>query len=74
MTRQYIHIKKKADTLIQPIEDALGIHIDLQIVSFADYYETLMDAFEHSKYDIVMVAGHLWLPFFCRTRLRRANL
>ncbi len=56
--------QKKADTLIQPIEDALGIHIDLQIVSFAEYYETLMDAFEHSKYDIVMVAGHLWLPFF----------
>lgn len=56
--------QEKADTLVQPIEKALGIHIDLDIVPFEKYYDTLMNAFKHSEYDIVMVAGHLWLPFF----------
>jgi multiple sugar transport system substrate-binding protein len=56
--------QEKKDTLIRPIEKELGIHIDIDIYSFADYYGKLMDAFKEEEYDIVMVAGHLWLPFF----------
>lgn len=43
---------------------AYGIKIEMDVIDFAAYYEILMSAFRESYYDIVMVAGHLWLPFF----------
>lgn len=40
-------------------------NVDFNIVPFAEYYPAMLDAFEgKAKYDIVMVAGHLWLKDF----------
>lgn len=39
--------------------------VDFNIVPFAEYYPAMMEAFEgKKKYDVVMVAGHLWLKDF----------
>lgn len=52
------------EKIIKPIEKEFNIKIDIQIYSFNEYYEKLMKAFKDDEYDIVMVAGHLWLPYF----------
>lgn len=49
---------------LKRIENKLGINIDFEIVPFDLYYDILMEAFDNDKVDIVMVAGHLWLPAF----------
>lgn len=49
---------------LKRIENKLGVNIDFKIVPFDSYYDTLMEAFDNDKVDIVMVAGHLWLPAF----------
>ncbi|SHK02796.1 extracellular solute-binding protein [Paramaledivibacter caminithermalis] len=49
---------------LKRIENKLGINIDFEIVPFDSYYDTLMESFDNDKIDIVMVAGHLWLPAF----------
>lgn len=46
------------------IEKILGIHLEMNIISFEAYFDTLMEAFQEDQVDLVMVAGHLWLPSF----------
>lgn len=42
-----------------------NVTVEFEIVSFNDYYGTMMDTFAgKNHYDIVMVAGHLWLKDF----------
>lgn len=41
-----------------------NIEVNFEVVSFNKYYEELMDSFQKYKYDVVMVAGHLWLKNF----------
>ncbi|MFT5872038.1 MAG: multiple sugar transport system substrate-binding protein [Clostridium sp.] len=39
--------------------------VDFNIVPWSEYYGTMMEAFEGKReYDIVMIAGHLWLKDF----------
>ncbi|MCM0649227.1 extracellular solute-binding protein [Clostridium swellfunianum] len=39
--------------------------VDFDIVPFTEYYGTMIEAFEGKReYDIVMVAGHLWMKDF----------
>jgi len=47
--------------IIENYELYEGIKIDFDIVDFKAYYETLMSTFASYTYDIVMIAGHLWL-------------
>lgn len=47
------------------ILDGYGEPVDFHIVPWADYYPMMMEAFAgEADYDIVMVAGHLWLRDF----------
>ncbi|GLC82149.1 extracellular solute-binding protein [Lacrimispora brassicae] len=47
------------------ILDGYGGKVDFHIVPWADYYPMMMKAFAgEADYDIVMVAGHLWLRDF----------
>lgn len=42
-----------------------NIEVEFNIVSWDDYFGTMMDSFEgKADYDIVMIAGHLWLKDF----------
>lgn len=42
-----------------------GFSVNFDIVTFEEYYPAMMEAFEGKReYDIVMVAGHLWLKDF----------
>lgn len=50
--------------IIKEIESQLDCAITIDIIEFVDYYDSLMQAFETGAYDIVMVAGHLWLASF----------
>jgi multiple sugar transport system substrate-binding protein len=54
----------RQDKLAERIGKTLDITVNIEVVEFADYYGRLMEAFKDSLYDIVMVAGHLWLPAF----------
>lgn len=49
---------------LKEFEEREGIKVQFDIVRWADYYSTLLDSFHFYKYDIVMVAGHLWLKEF----------
>lgn len=41
------------------------VEAEFDIVSWDDYFETMMKSFQgNADYDIVMVAGHLWLRDF----------
>jgi len=57
----YVNPKFK---FIEKIEKQLSCRISVDIIDFQDYYERLMTAFETDTYDIVMIAGHLWLASF----------
>ncbi|WP_367566056.1 extracellular solute-binding protein [Lacrimispora sp.] len=47
------------------ILDGYGKEVDFHMVPWADYYPMMMKAFAgEADYDIVMVAGHLWLCDF----------
>lgn len=48
--------------IIENYEMNEGVNIDFHIVDFKSYYEELMSTFSSYTYDIVMIAGHLWLP------------
>lgn len=48
-------------------ERKTGIKINMDVLPWAEYYENLMASFESYKYDIVMVAGHLWLYDFAKS-------
>lgn len=52
--------------IIGEIRDNLRCDVEIDIVDFVDYYDRLMSAFETDYYDIVMVAGHLWLGSFIK--------
>ncbi len=49
---------------LKEIEKELNIDINFEVFPFEKYYDQLMEAFENHFYDIVMVAGHLWLSSF----------
>jgi multiple sugar transport system substrate-binding protein len=50
--------------LLKKFEERTGIEVQFDIIKWSDYYNTLLDSFKVYKYDIVMVAGHLWLKEF----------
>lgn len=50
--------------IIKNYEDKYNIKINFDIVPWVNYYDRLMESFENYTYDIVMVAGHLWLNDF----------
>lgn len=51
--------------LISTYEERNQVKVDFNIVPFDQYYATMMAAFQGEQdYDIVMVAGHLWLKDF----------
>lgn len=58
----YVYVNRK--NIMAKFEEKTGIHINFKIVEWSDYYSTLMQSFEQYRYDIVMVAGHLWLREF----------
>lgn len=58
------YYSKDSYKAIKDIEEKLSIDIKMDIVDFDAYYGTLMQGFCESYYDIVMVAGHLWLSSF----------
>ncbi|TCZ78785.1 extracellular solute-binding protein [Paenibacillus albiflavus] len=56
---------EQAFGLITTYEQRNQVKVDFNIVSFEQYYSTMMAAFQGEQdYDIVMVAGHLWLKDF----------
>jgi multiple sugar transport system substrate-binding protein len=59
----YVYVDKK-NNFLNKFEEETGIHVNFDIVAWTDYYTTLLDSFDSYKYDIVMVAGHLWLKEF----------
>lgn len=59
----YVYVGEK-NNFLKKFEAKTGIHVNFDIVEWADYYGTLLDSFDTYKYDIVMVAGHLWLQEF----------
>lgn len=59
----YVYVDEKNDFLSK-FEKQTGIHVNFTIVEWAKYYTTLLESFDTYKYDIVMIAGHLWLQDF----------
>lgn len=60
----YGYVEEKFE-IISQYEKTKGIKIGFDIVEWKDYYDTMMEAFKgNGGYDIVMVAGHLWLRDF----------
>lgn len=58
----YVYVSKK--NILAEFEEKTGIYINFEIVKWSNYYSTLMESFQKYNYDIVMVAGHLWLCEF----------
>ncbi|PKM49912.1 MAG: sugar ABC transporter substrate-binding protein [Firmicutes bacterium HGW-Firmicutes-7] len=56
--------KDSNNKFLQKFEEMTGICVQFDIVKWADYYTTLLNSFQTYKYDIVMIAGHLWLKEF----------
>lgn len=56
----------KENQFLKVMGEKLNIAIKMDVINFADYYNELMDAFKNNNYDIVMVAGHLWLASFVK--------
>jgi len=50
--------------ILSEYEKEKDIKVLFDVIQWEDYYETLIKAFETGEYDIVMVAGHLWLKDF----------
>lgn len=55
---------KEEYSILSDFEKNYNLKLNFNIVSFADYYQELMASFRDYKYDLVMVAGHLWLKEF----------
>ncbi len=72
MERETLKVLAVADPAVEGyLDEELGIlegyggNVDFHIVPWADYYPMMMRAFAGEEdYDIVMVAGHLWLRDF----------
>lgn len=61
----YGYVDNKYEILSKFNEHNKDFSVDFHIVDWNDYYSTMMETFEGKKdYDIVMVAGHLWLKDF----------
>ncbi len=54
------------EEIIKGFERETGIEIDMDVLPWAEYYASLMASFESYQYDVVMVAGHLWLYDFVK--------
>jgi len=59
----YGYVDKKNDTLEQFTKQT-GIAVNFEIIEWSKYYPALLKSFQEYNYDIVMVAGHLWLQEF----------
>ncbi|GAA0178582.1 hypothetical protein SH2C18_16100 [Clostridium sediminicola] len=59
----HVYVDEKNDFLSE-FEKQTGIYVNFTIVKWSEYYTTLLESFETYKYDIVMIAGHLWLKEF----------
>jgi len=60
----YVYVKEDYK-LIQGFEYRYGIKVQFDIIPWKKYYDTLLKALEGGlDYDVVMVAGHLWLKDF----------
>ena len=55
---------EKGNNFLGRFEKQTGIHVIFNIVKWSEYYSTLLKSFQEYKYDILMVAGHLWLHEF----------
>ncbi|WP_024295703.1 extracellular solute-binding protein [Lacrimispora indolis] len=72
MEQETLKVLAVADPAVEGyLDEELGIlkgyggRVDFHIVPWADYYPMMMKAFAgEADYDIVMVAGHLWLRDF----------
>ncbi len=72
MEQETLKVLAVADPAVEGyLDEKLGIldgyegNVDFHIVPWADYYPMMMKAFAgEADYDIVMVAGHLWLCDF----------
>ena len=49
---------------LDAFEKEYGIKLHLDVLPWAEYYPALLASFENYQYDVVMVAGHLWLYDF----------
>ena len=57
----YVYEQKRKQ-IIDPFEKEHDVEVVLDIVAFEDYYDRLEQSFtEDADYDVVMIAGHLWL-------------
>lgn len=59
----YVYTDKK-HRFLDIFEQETGIQVIFDIIKWSDYYATLLESFKLYQYDIVMVAGHLWLKEF----------
>ncbi len=72
MEQEMLKVLAVADPAVESyLDEELGIvkgyggNVEFHIVAWADYYPMMMKAFAgEADYDIVMVAGHLWLRDF----------
>ena len=55
---------KKEFKIIKNYEKTNNVKIVFDIVEWEYYYDTLIKSLTNYKYDIVMIAGHLWLTDF----------
>ncbi len=54
----------KTLNIITDYESINNVKVIFDIIEWENYYSTLIDSFISYKYDVVMVAGHLWLAEF----------
>jgi len=54
----------KSFKIIDKYEQMENINVQFDIIEWKDYYDKLLKSFLKYDYDIVMVAGHLWLQDF----------
>lgn len=53
------------NSIVDKFNDQHCMNVDFKIVSFTDYYSTMIQSLEKThEYDVVMIAGHLWLKDF----------
>lgn len=62
----YAYIKKDFN-IINSFEMSNNVEVDFNIIEFSYYYNKMYDSLQSShEYDIVMIAGHLWLHDFVK--------
>ncbi len=58
-----VYVDKRYDFL-ERFKEISGIDVYFEIIKWSEYYSTLLKSFQEYEYDIVMVAGHIWLQQF----------